>query len=100
MEIIWSRAADRDLTKIYAYLEPRSLRAAREVLRHLFKAIDRLAEMPRLGTLTDLGAEREYRQFVVEHYKIFYYIGQEQLIIVRLWDTRQDPTKFFVPPSP
>lgn len=100
MEIVWSRAADRDLARIYSYLEPRSLRAVRGLLRRLFKAIDRLAEMPRMGTVADLGLEREYRQQVVEHYKVFYYVEEERLVIARLWDTRQDPTKFFVPHTP
>ena len=100
MEIVWSRAADRDLARIYAYLEPRSLRAARGLLRRLFKAVDLLAEMPRMGTVADLGTERAYRQHVVEHYKIFYYLEEERLVIGRLWDTRQDPTKFFVLDAP
>ena len=97
MEIVWAQAADQDLARIYAYLETRSRRAARGLLRRLFKAVDVLAEMPRLGTVADLETEREYRQHVVEHYKIFYYVEKEQLVIVRLWDTRQDPTKFFIP---
>jgi plasmid stabilization system protein ParE len=100
VEIVWSQAADRDLARIYAYLEPRSLRAARGLLRRLFKAIDVLAEMPRMGALADLGMERKYRQHVVEHYKIFYYVERDRLVIVRLWDTRQDPTRFFIPNSP
>ena len=78
MEIVWSRAADRDLARIYSYLEPRSLRAVRGLLRRLFKAIDLLAEMPRMGTVADLGLEREVRQHVVEHYKIFYYVEEER----------------------
>ena len=96
MKIVWSQAADRDLARIYAYLEPRSLRGIRGLLRRLFKAIDGLSEMPRMGSLAGLGTEREYRQHVVEHYKIFYYIDEQRLVIVRLWDTRQDPTKFFI----
>ena len=97
MITVWSQAADRDLARIYAYLEPLSLRAARGLLKQLFKAVDALAEMPRMGTVVDLGMEREYRQVIVEHYKIFYYVEQERLVIVRLWDTRQDPTTFFIP---
>ncbi len=31
---------------------------------------------------------------------IFYYLEEERLVIARLWDTRQDPTKFFVPDTP
>ncbi len=100
MEIVWSQAADQDLARIYAYLEPRSLHAVRDLLRRLFKAIDLLAEMPRMGIVADFGMEREYRQYTVGHYKIFYYLERKQLVIVRLWDTRQDPTKFFIPNTP
>ena len=99
MEIVWSQAADRDLARIYGYLEPRSLRAARGLLRRLFRAIDILAEMPRVGTVADFGMERKYRQHVVDHYKIFYFLRQEQVVIVRIWDTRQDPSRFFIPRS-
>lgn len=99
MEIVWSRSADRDLAQIYAYLEPRSRSAARGLLRRLFTAIDALVEMPRMGAVTDLDLEREYRHLVVEQYKIYYYVEESRLVIVRLWDTRQDPTTFFVPPT-
>ena len=97
MEIIWSQAADDDLGQIYGYYEARSLRAARRLLRHLFEAIDLLVEMPRMGRLSPYQTEREYRELVVEQYKIFYYSEGDQLVIARLWDTRQDPTKFFLP---
>ncbi len=53
-----------------------------------------------MGAVADLGTEREYRQHVVEHYKIYYYVEEERLVIVRLWDTRQNPTTFFVPDPP
>ena len=97
MKIIWSQAADRDLAQIYGYLEARSYRAARGFLRRLFKAIDMLTEMPKMGVEAGFEMEREYRYLVVEHHKIYYYVEDEQLVIGRLWDTRQDPTKFFVP---
>ncbi len=84
------------MARIYSYLEPRSLRAVRGLMRRLFRAIEMLAEMPRMGSVADLGTEKEYRQHVVEHYKIYYYVEEERLVIVRLWDTRQNPTTFFV----
>jgi len=100
VEIVWSQAADRDLARIYSYLEPRSLRAVRGLIRRLFRAIEVLAEMPQIGAVVDLGTEREYRQHVVERYKIYYYAEEERLVIVRLWDTRQNPTTFFVSDPP
>ncbi len=78
MEIVWSQAVDRDLARIYTFLEPRSLRAVRGLIRRTFRAIEVLAEMLRVGLVADLGTEREYRQHVVEHYKIYYYVGDER----------------------
>lgn len=97
MEIVWSESADRDVAQVYAYLESQSYRAARRFIRRLFEAIDTLAEMPRMGKVSDVETEREYRELVVEHHKVFYYLEETRLVIVRLWDTRQDPTKFFLP---
>jgi plasmid stabilization system protein ParE len=97
VEIIWSQAADRDVACVYAYLEPRSLEAARRFLRRLFDAVDTLAEIPRMGSPADLGLEHEYRYLVLDHYKIFYYVGDAKVVVSRVWDTRQDPTQFFVP---
>ncbi len=97
MKIVWSRVADDDLGQIYGYYEARSLRAARRLLRHLFEAIDLLAEMPEMGRPSRYQTERDYRELVVEHYKIFYYLEQDRLVIARLWDTRQDPSRFFLP---
>jgi plasmid stabilization system protein ParE len=97
VEIVWSRSADRDVAQVYAYLESQSYRAARRFIRRLFEALDTLAEMPRMGKVSPIETEKEYRELVVEHHKIFYYIDENRLIIGRLWDTRQDPTKFFLP---
>lgn len=99
MEIVWSRAADRDVARVYGYLEERSLRGARNVLRQIFKSVDALVEMPRMGRVADLRLDREYRELVVGHFKLFYFIEGRQIVIVRLWDTRQDPAKFFIPRS-
>ncbi len=68
MEVIWSRAADRDLGRIYAYFESHSTRAVRRVLRRIFKAVDTLSELPRMGKIAELELElkleKEYRELV------------------------------------
>jgi plasmid stabilization system protein ParE len=61
--------------------------------------IDALAEMPMMGKVAELPTEREYRELVIEHYKIYYFPEGSQLVIGRLWDTRRDPTQFFIPRS-
>lgn len=57
--------------------------------------------MPHMGKATRLeGADKKYRELIVEHLKLFYSIESNQIIIVRAWDTRQDPTRFFIPSQP
>ena len=99
MEIVWSDSADRDMAQVYAYLESQSYRAARHFLRRLFAALDALTEMPRMGKVSDIETDRQYRELVIEHHKVFYYLEDDRIFIVPLWDTRQDPTKFFLPES-
>ena len=96
LEIVWSQAADRDLSRVYGYLEEQSRQGARRVLREIFTAVDTLAELPLLGKAEELNLDREYRALVVGHFKLYYFIEHRQIVISRLWDTRQDPTKFFV----
>ncbi len=99
MEVIWSRAADRDLGRIYAFFEAHSTHAARHVLRRIFQAIDSLSELPRMGKVAEFELDKEYRELVVDQFKIYYFLEGTQLVISRLWDTRQDPRKFFIPRS-
>jgi toxin ParE1/3/4 len=97
VEIVWSRSADRDVGQIYEFYRSHGQQAARSFLRQLFKAVDNLAEMPRMGAVSEHRTTREYRELVVGHCKLFYYLDEPRLVIVRLWDTRQDPATFFLP---
>ncbi len=99
MDVVWSESADRDLAQIYDYFQSQSPRAARWFIRRIFQGIDALAEMPRMGKVAELGTEQEYRELIIEHYKIYYLLRESQLVVVRIWDTRQNPTKFFIPRS-
>lgn len=45
----------------------------------------------------DLGENRiPYRSFVVDkNYKLIYYTEEEKVIVIAIWDCRQDPLKLF-----
>ena len=102
MDIVWTEAADRDVALLFNYLEQRSMPAARAFLRAIFAAAHDLESMPRMGKVCELQLEREFRELVVGTCKLFYTIDRERdrLVIARVWDTRQDPTKFFLPHVP
>jgi plasmid stabilization system protein ParE len=99
LEIVWTEAADRDVALAFDYLQGRSRRAARAFLRRIFAAVDDLERMPHLGKVCELELSREYRALVVGYHKVFYAIDSERdrIIIARVWDTRQDPTRLSLP---
>ena len=55
-----------------------------------------LARHPEMGKVS-VEMEREYRELIVDKYRIFYRIEGEQVWIVRVWDSRRDPDEFFIP---
>lgn len=97
--ILWTHSSDCDFARIHDYLKTLSRSAARFFAERLFSAVERMAEMPHLGKLADLGAEtrREYRVLVVDHVQVYYFLEGDAVVIVRIWDTRQDPSRFFLP---
>lgn len=101
MEIVWTRAADCDLASACDYLGAVSPVAKQRFLRRIFSAVEALARMPYMGKPTDYEATgKKYRALIVEHLKLYYFIESSQIVIVRAWDTRQDPSRFFIPSQP
>lgn len=90
----WTRAAHRDLGEIQAYLEPRSQKAWRALLSSLFQSIDRLIEFPRLGPAAEIEGPGEIRKLVVEHCVVVYDVEPNRIVVLRIWDSRQDPARF------
>ena len=99
MEIVWTEVADRDVARTFDYLKGRNVRAARAFLRSVFEAIEQLETMPQMGKVCELELAREYRALIVGPYKVFYTLqwDRETIVIARIWDTRQDPTRLFIP---
>lgn len=98
-EIRWTHRAQRDLQQTYDYLSERSPRGARRVIARLVRAVAILPGKPELGKRSEYGIEQPYRELVISHYKIFYRLKSHTIHVVRVWDTRRDPTDFFIPLS-
>lgn len=96
MEIVWTRAADCDLASACDYLGAVSPAAKQRFLRRVFSAVEALSEMPYMGKPTEYEGQK-YRALIVEHLKLYYFNESVQIVIVRAWDTRQDPSRFFIP---
>ena len=91
--IIWSRRAQSDRIEIFKYWNKRNksnLYSKR--LNGLFKeAVNLIAQYPKIGKPTD---DHTARIKIVGDYLIIYEMDEkEQLLILTIWDSRQNPER-------
>lgn len=94
-EIAWSKEAIQDRYKIYVFwLENNGNSNFSEKLELEFKNATKLLSFyPNIGKETDVEGVREK---IVKSYKIFYRHTHKSILILRIWDTRQDPKKLII----
>jgi plasmid stabilization system protein ParE len=92
-EVIWTSSAIRDRVEIFQYwAEHNKSDHFSRKLEQLFSEAARLiAVFPGAGAETDLMGVRVK---VVRTYKLFYIVQDSAIVIIRVWDARQDPEKF------
>lgn len=91
--IIWSRRAQADRKEIFKYWNKRNKsNFYSKKLNGLFKeAVKLIAEYPEIGKPTD---DKNARIKIVRDYLIIYEINDKnQLLILTIWDSRQNPRK-------
>lgn len=92
--VIWSKRSQNDRKEIFRYWNKRNKsNAYSKKLNKLFKeAIRLIAEYPKIGKITD---DKSIRIKIVKDYLLIYETDdqQGQLVILTIWDSRQDPEK-------
>ena len=93
LEVFWSFRAEGDLENIYHYLESKwSDKEVSEFKFKLEKAISLIASRPKLFRSTN--HRKNLRRCVLSKQTIIYYFENENsVLIVSLFDNRQDPGK-------
>ncbi|WP_372919836.1 type II toxin-antitoxin system RelE/ParE family toxin [Salegentibacter sp.] len=91
-KIVWSTAANNDLLEILEYwnLRNQSKTYSKRLLKEFNLIIKLLQKFPELGIKTN---RKNLRIKIFKAYKIFYEIGEYSIVILRIWDTRQNPNK-------
>ncbi len=91
-KIIWSEKAQLDRYKILQFwIDKNKSNLYAVKLNEIFnERIELLAFYPNLGKKTDL---RYIRALIVRNYFIFYKIIDKVIVIVSIFDTRQNPRK-------
>ncbi|NVJ46878.1 MAG: type II toxin-antitoxin system RelE/ParE family toxin [Cytophagia bacterium] len=88
--IIWSPRAQAERKEILDYWFKRNKsKAYPRKLNRLFKdAINLIIDYPEIGKRTDL---ENVQAKIIRDYIMFYEINEDELFILSIWDTRQNP---------
>ncbi len=83
-EIIWTEPAIQDLDAIADYIALDNPPAARQLVRDVIAAVERLRKFPRLGSHPAELRGLPYRQLVVRPCRIFYRAEKAAVYIVHI----------------
>lgn len=88
--ITWSEQAHKDRKEILQFWQDHNKSKTYSIkLNRLFKeAVQIISEFPKIGKLTNF---KDVRAKIVRDYYIFYQEINNQVFILTIWDTRQDP---------
>ena len=90
MALRWTSVAYGDLRRIYEFLEPVNPVAASRCVGAVVARVRRIPSQPRLGERLGGFASREVRRVLVERYEIRYEIAGSDIVILRIFHTRED----------
>ncbi len=94
MVVVWSARAQRELAAIWDYYSAKSIPAAVKIVRTIHSAVHKLANFPEIAPV-ELWLEEfpeGFRSFVVQKiHKIIYFIKDDKIYIVALFDCRRNP---------
>lgn len=96
MEIIWTDFAIQNLKTISEYYaEKASKRVAHKIRKEILNSTRQLKKHPESGQqeLNLIQLKQEHRYIVAGNYKVIYRIEKEFIIIIDIFDTRQNPSK-------
>jgi toxin YoeB len=95
-KIEWTQTSIEDRFRIYNFwIDNNRSDSYSEKLEILFnEAAKLISEFPEIGTETDYP---NLRVKVVRSYKIFYISEVDKILIIRVWDSRQNPSDLKLP---
>ena len=86
-KLIWSPSARLDIKDIATYIAEDKPSAAKQFVKSLFQAVERLGEFPESGRVVPEFGDQSIREVIRRPCRIIYRIDQAKLTleIVRVW---------------
>lgn len=94
--VIWTKVSEIQLQEILEFFAERnkSGQYSRELYRKFKMELKTAAKKPELGIKTKLN---QIRGLIIEDYILFYEILEDRILILKVWDCRQNPDKLNIP---
>lgn len=93
MEVVWSEQAMNSLAAIYDYVHGKSPKDAANLLVKLLELGDSLSNDDVLYSIDPIINKENYRHISLWSYKLIYEIAHNKVIILEVFDGRQNPEK-------
>ena len=93
-EIIWTNRAKKSLNYVWTFYAERDEKIASKIISEIVEAVEGLKFREQYQIEDSLHGE--YRRIIVRHFKIIYRPLQDKVLILQIFDTRQDPGKLKV----
>ena len=91
MKLIYSQDALEDLTRLRAFIAKKNPAAASRIASELLARITQLCDFPEIGRPVRLAPDPStVRDMVFGKYIIRYTLGEDLLIVLRVWHHRED----------
>ena len=92
-KIVWSDPAVEELQKIIGYWDQKtkSERYSNRIVENTEAVLKLVQESPKMGAKTKIDSIR--MRLILEKFYVFYQIREDLIVIVKFWDTRQNPNK-------
>ncbi len=92
-EIEWTKRADREFDNIIEYLSKEwNYSVKNNFMESFYNKLDLISLFPEIGV--SISKEKKIRgTLVTEHIRIYYRIMNKKIILITLFDTRQDPIR-------
>lgn len=93
MQIVWSHKSKEDIQRLFDFLYSANPVSAAEMVVDIRRYVALLPTQPRLGRNLPRYDPREIRSGIIGRYEIRYEIKQTNIIILRVWHTRENRSK-------
>lgn len=87
--LIWTAPALADLESIADYIALDKPEAARNYVRRVFQAVERLSQFPRSGSIPPELPHFPYRKIVIPPCRIFYRTTDQEILIIFVMRSEQ-----------